>query len=103
MGSSGGRQRAGATDTRVVFNAQQPVDEQEIASQRPQACSCHSTCLLSATPPSACLPADWDARQEDPANQRLWEQDWDDDNTNDDFSQRLKAELAKQAAAAAPK
>lgn len=49
------------------------------------------------------LPADWDARQEDPANQRLWEQDWDDDNTNDDFSQRLKAELAKQAAAAAPK
>lgn len=23
-------------------------------------------------------------------------QDWDDDNINDDFSQRLKAELAKQ-------
>jgi hypothetical protein len=23
-------------------------------------------------------------------------QDWDDDNTNDDFSQRLKEELAKQ-------
>ena len=39
------------------------------------------------------LCADWDARQEDPKNQQLWEQDWDDDNTNDDFSQRLKAEL----------
>ncbi|PRW60902.1 26S proteasome complex subunit DSS1 [Chlorella sorokiniana] len=39
---------------------------------------------------------DWDARQEDPKNQALWEQDWDDDNINDDFSHRLKAELAKQ-------
>lgn len=39
---------------------------------------------------------DWDARQEDPKNQALWEQDWDDDNINDDFSQRLKAELVKQ-------
>lgn len=28
--------------------------------------------------------------------QRPLPQDWDDDNINDDFSQRLKAELAKQ-------
>ena len=67
--------------------------------------------LLQAPPASThlTLPAaavhaltrpDWDARQEDPKNQQLWEQDWDDDNINDDFSQRLKAELAKQAATA---
>jgi hypothetical protein len=83
---------------------------------------------------------DWDAKQEDPQRQELWEQvcfsccsngdplavslpslvlllcskltlrtdiilnmatfylmqDWDDDNLEDDFSQRLKAELAKR-------
>ncbi|EFN53521.1 hypothetical protein CHLNCDRAFT_136604 [Chlorella variabilis] len=39
---------------------------------------------------------DWDSRQEDPKNQHLWEQDWDDDNIADDFSQRLKAELVRQ-------
>eukprot|EP00887_Chlorella_sp_A99_P007026 scaffold2.g7026.t1 len=43
---------------------------------------------------------DWDQRAEDPANQELWEADWDDDNAADDFSQRLKEELARQAAAA---
>ena len=72
----------------------------------PQRASPWSPPLLTPSEPrhsAPPLPADWDARQEDPANQRLWEQDWDDDNTNDDFSQRLKAELAKQAAAAAPK
>ncbi len=55
--------------------------------------------LLPGPPPTT----DWDARQEDPQNQKLWEQDWDDDNTNDDFSRRLKAELAKQQQQAAPK
>ncbi|KAL4459201.1 hypothetical protein ABPG75_014080 [Micractinium tetrahymenae] len=39
---------------------------------------------------------DWDASAEDPANAALWEQDWDDDNIQDDFSQRLKAELQRQ-------
>lgn len=39
---------------------------------------------------------DWDAKQEDPQRQELWEQDWDDDNLEDDFSQKLKAELAKR-------
>ncbi|PSC73955.1 26S proteasome complex subunit DSS1 [Micractinium conductrix] len=42
---------------------------------------------------------DWDARAEEPQNAALWEQDWDDDNIEDDFSQRLKAELQRQAAA----
>lgn len=39
---------------------------------------------------------DWDASAEEPANAALWEQHWDDDNINDDFSQRLKAELQRQ-------
>ncbi len=42
------------------------------------------------------LHADWDASAEDPQNAALWEQDWDDDNIQDDFSQRLKAELQRQ-------
>lgn len=40
-------------------------------------------------------PADWDASAEDPQDAALWEQDWDDDNIQDDFSQRLKAELQR--------
>ena len=39
---------------------------------------------------------DWDAKAEEPANQQLWEADWDDDDVGDDFSARLKAELARQ-------
>lgn len=46
--------------------------------------------------PGRTLPADWDASAEDPQNAALWEQDWDDDNIQDDFSQRLKAELQRQ-------
>lgn len=53
-------------------------------------------CLPTCLPSPLAHPADWDARQEDPQSQALWEQDWDDDSTQDDFSQRLKAELAKQ-------
>jgi 26 proteasome complex subunit DSS1 len=39
---------------------------------------------------------DWDASQENPEKEQLWEGDWDDDNVNNDFSRRLKEELAKQ-------
>lgn len=49
-----------------------------------------TTCLLTV------YLADWDQKQEDPQKQQLWEQDWDDDNLADDFSQRLKNELAKR-------
>lgn len=41
--------------------------------------------------------ADWDESQEDPANVQLWEQDWDDDNVDEDFAQKLRAELAKNS------
>ncbi|KAK2076167.1 hypothetical protein QBZ16_001099 [Prototheca wickerhamii] len=40
---------------------------------------------------------DWDESQEDPANGQLWEQDWDDDNVDEDFAQKLRAELAKSS------
>ncbi|KFM26856.1 hypothetical protein F751_4917 [Auxenochlorella protothecoides] len=37
---------------------------------------------------------EWDESKEDPANSCLWEQDWDDDDINNNFAERLKAELA---------
>ncbi|KAL6784373.1 RPN15 [Auxenochlorella protothecoides x Auxenochlorella symbiontica] len=40
---------------------------------------------------------EWDESKEDPANSCLWEQDWDDDDINNNFAERLKAELAKSA------
>ncbi len=32
--------------------------------------------------------------------EKLWEDDWDDDNTRDDFTARLRAELGLKPAAA---
>jgi len=42
----------------------------------------------------AILFAEWDRKEEDPENEELWEQDWDDDAVNDDFSQKLKAMIS---------
>lgn len=38
---------------------------------------------------------EWDRKEEDPENEELWEQDWDDDAVNDDFSQKLKAMVSQ--------
>ncbi|KAK3910615.1 26S proteasome complex subunit SEM1 [Frankliniella fusca] len=39
---------------------------------------------------------DWAARDEDEEDISVWEDNWDDDNVEDDFSQQLRAELEKQ-------
>ncbi|KAJ1652292.1 hypothetical protein IWQ61_007338 [Dispira simplex] len=39
---------------------------------------------------------DWNDAQEDPLDVNQWEDNWDDDDIEDDFSQQLRAELAKQ-------
>jgi len=39
---------------------------------------------------------DWGADDEDQADTHVWEDNWDDDNVEDDFSQQLRAELEKQ-------
>ncbi|XP_034231177.1 26S proteasome complex subunit SEM1 [Thrips palmi] len=39
---------------------------------------------------------DWTARDEDEEDISVWEDNWDDDNVEDDFSQQLRAELEKQ-------
>ena len=48
---------------------------------------------------------DWNEADEDQKDRDLWEDNWDDDNVEDDFSVQLRAELEKQgltpAAAAA--
>merc|ERR1712212_644774 len=36
---------------------------------------------------------DWGAADEDAEDVNVWEDNWDDDNIEDDFSQQLRAEL----------
>lgn len=38
---------------------------------------------------------DWKEDQENADDLHVWEDDWDDDNVEDDFSQQLRAELQK--------
>ncbi|XP_066996415.1 26S proteasome complex subunit SEM1 [Anabrus simplex] len=39
---------------------------------------------------------DWTAKEEDEEDISVWEDNWDDDNVEDDFSMQLRAELEKQ-------
>jgi len=39
---------------------------------------------------------DWTGADEDHGDVNVWEDNWDDDNVEDDFSQQLKAELEKK-------
>lgn len=41
------------------------------------------------------MRADWDEDAQDKEIPQQWEDDWDDDDVTDDFSQQLRAELAK--------
>ncbi|XP_055931055.1 26S proteasome complex subunit SEM1-like [Argiope bruennichi] len=38
---------------------------------------------------------DWTAKEEDEQDINVWEDNWDDDNVEDDFSNQLRAELEK--------
>ncbi|XP_064594887.1 26S proteasome complex subunit SEM1-like [Liolophura sinensis] len=39
---------------------------------------------------------DWSQAEEDSEDVNVWEDKWDDDNVEDDFSNQLRAELEKQ-------
>ncbi|CAG0888614.1 unnamed protein product [Darwinula stevensoni] len=39
---------------------------------------------------------DWTEKDEDEEDLNVWEDNWDDDNVEDDFSQQLKEELEKK-------
>lgn len=43
---------------------------------------------------------EWTEAAEDPDTEKLWEDNWDDDNVTDDFMQALRSELGMQALAA---
>lgn len=46
------------------------------------------------------FPAEeWTAVDEDQADMHVWEDNWDDDTVEDDFSNQLRAELEKHQAA----
>lgn len=40
----------------------------------------------------------WEVAAEDAEDQQLWQDDWDEDETENDFTQQLRAELATPAA-----
>ena len=42
-----------------------------------------------------CL-TEWDAKQEDQTDVNVWEDNWDDDAIEDDFSVQLRSELENQ-------
>ncbi|KAI8808825.1 DSS1/SEM1 family-domain-containing protein [Cladochytrium replicatum] len=44
---------------------------------------------------------DWTKADEDPEDAKLWEDNWDTENIDDEFSRQLRAELKKAQAAAA--
>ncbi|XP_041372034.1 26S proteasome complex subunit SEM1-like [Gigantopelta aegis] len=39
---------------------------------------------------------DWTGAEEDADDDKVWEDNWDDDNIEDDFSKQLRAELEKK-------
>ncbi|XP_077862345.1 26S proteasome complex subunit SEM1-like [Saccoglossus kowalevskii] len=39
---------------------------------------------------------DWGGEDEDQDDVNVWEDNWDDDNVEDDFSKQLRTELEKQ-------
>ena len=40
--------------------------------------------------------AEWDSKQEDQTDVNVWEDNWDDDAIEDDFSVQLRSELENQ-------
>lgn len=41
-------------------------------------------------------PAKWSAEEEDAQDAQQWQDNWDDDDIEDDFTKNLRAELSKQ-------
>lgn len=39
---------------------------------------------------------DWDIRKEDQADINVWEENWDDDNSESEFAKHLRSELESQ-------
>jgi len=37
-----------------------------------------------------CFTVDWGKDQEDESDKKIWEDNWDDDNVEDDFSTQLR-------------
>jgi len=42
------------------------------------------------------LVLEWNGKEEDEEDINVWEDNWDDDNVEDDFSKQLRVELEKQ-------
>ncbi len=43
------------------------------------------------------MVSDWKEADEDKEDMQQWEEDWDDDDVQDDFTQQLRAELQKSS------
>ena len=45
---------------------------------------------LRLGPPNLFQTSDWTEKEENHGDQHVWEENWDDDNVEDDFSQQLR-------------
>ena len=88
-----------------------PAGSARPAAARPRSPRCCPRPRESCTPVSPVLSranrsrrlalgTDWTAAEEDADDTKQWQDDWDDDDVTGDFSQALRAEIAKTKAAA---
>jgi len=49
------------------------------------------------------IPCHWDAKNEDPEDATQWQDNWDDDDIEDDFTKNLRAELTAVSASSISK
>ena len=50
----------------------------------------YGTSVIVSSGPSLLAGADWGVSGEDAGDKRLWEDNWDDDNVEDEFSCQLR-------------
>ena len=94
-----------------------PAGQKRCEKQRARPRMLHATSTRHASPPQDAKPAEkrkpdyevyeeddefeefaqdnWDAAAEDAEDPKLWQDDWDDDDVDDDFCRHLREELQK--------
>lgn len=48
------------------------------------------------------VSAEWNKEQVDDEDKRLWAEDWDDDDVDDEFAKQLRSELTKSGHIVSP-
>jgi len=89
------------TSHTAAMAADKPTETPAAAEQKPEETKTAKPAALGEDDEFEDFPVeDWPENETEAATQgesskHLWEESWDDDDTSDDFSQQLKAELQK--------